>query len=312
MATRRRATTKRKRLHCGSRSAAHRADKKEGEARRAVEFIGVTAPPRPSPLRDFSQLEGHEFTRTETGWQRCHGPDEFGDFLEEEASRRDWFFDAVTRKGKTSRMKRRAATPIEVLTVTFAPWLSDWVAAELAAGRYPRPRLAKIRNAWMTKAAARLEPERYVLGVAVHVDTDDIHFDLPLSRQSGNGERRGAPGLGLVGPWSVGADRQARCGAQLSREKRAQLSRNVAIFQGRSGPGAVPLDVELARALDESAGEILGEDLAPFIRAYAASVPDLERAHARADLAALDAARSKLAPRCVAPPAAPPPPSIPL
>jgi hypothetical protein len=56
------------------------------------------------------------------------------------------------RKGQAVEMKRTVATPIEILTTSFSPWLSDWTEEEIAAKRDPRQKLAAMRNRWLEVA----------------------------------------------------------------------------------------------------------------------------------------------------------------
>jgi hypothetical protein len=285
--------SRRQRRHPDSRSRSHQEDKRQGEARRQTRWVPVSAPQHPSPRRSFGQLEGHEYRFDGEHWWRCNLPEEFADYLEREARKRDFYRSRTRRNGVEVDM-RRPATPLENLTTTFAPWLSDWTAAEIAAKRDPRTRLAAIRNGWLEAVEAKLSAHRYILGYALHADTDDLHFDLILSRQDGLGVRIGQTGLRLAGPWCVGVDRQLRAGAQINGEKRSQLRRSVANFRHRYGGDAVPLDVQLARALDAAAEQVLGDELTPYREAYARRVPELERQHAAAELAALKAAETAL------------------
>lgn len=296
MGTFTRARSSRQRRHPASRSESHRRDKKEAEARGESLVVRVPAPAHPCADRPFVAmgLEGHEFTFDGARWSRCEGPEEFADHLELEGERRASFVDETRRRGVAVKMKRKVGTPIEVLTTTFPPWVSEWVAAELRSGRDPRPQLARIRSAWMGKVMDRLQGERFLLGYAFHADTDDLHFDVCVSRQDGKGGRIGAAGLGLVGPWCVGVDRQLRAGAEIAPLKRSQLSRSVANFRRREGASAVPLDVQFARDLDSAADDVIGPALSLFKTAYAKQVPFLEQQHAQASLDALDAARDQI------------------
>lgn len=258
--------------------------------------VRVPAPAHPRADRPFMAmgLEGHEFTYDGTRWSRCHKPEEFADYLETESHRRSFFVDETQRRGVAVKMKRKVGTPIEVLTTTFPPWLSEWVAAELRAGRDPRPQLAKLRSTWIGMVMERLHGERFLLGFAFHADTDDLHFDVCVSRQDGKGGRIGEAGLGLVGPWCVGVDRQLQAGADIAPLKRSQLSRSVGNFRRREGADAVPLDVQFARDLDGAADDVIGPALSLFKTAYARQVPALERQHAQAALDALDCARDQI------------------
>lgn len=300
MATFTRARTSRQRYHSASRSTSHQQDKQRGEIRQKKAFVLVKAPARPSPVRDFSPyLTGHEFRRTADGWERCQGAEEYGAYLDAEAERRSWFIDQTTRHGKPCRMRRRVGTPVELVTVTFPPWLSAWAHDQLRTGdvRATKAKLAQIRNRTAANACGMFERNRFVLGVAVHVDTSDIHLDYALSRQDGRGGRLGdGAALALVGPWAVGCERQVRAGATISATKRKRLARSILGFRRRHGEDAVPLDVRLARDLDAVALDVVGPELVPYIRGYAAQVPQLERAHQRAALEALAAARAKIAP----------------
>lgn len=293
------AKTKAQFRHPGSRSVSHQRDKEQGEARRETAWLGVDAPTRPSPRRSFPGLEGHEYRHDGQHWQRCPGAEEFADYLEEEGKRRAWYMSRTTRKGAVIDMRRPVDSPLVFLTTTLAPWESDWLAAEIVAGRDPRPKLALIRNQWLTAAQQALKGQRHLLGYAFHCDTDDPHFDLILSRQDGEGGRIGKPGLLLTGPWTVGVDRQVRSGAIIHAEKRNQLRRAVGNFRHRYGQDAVPLDITLARALDTAADDVLGDELRPFREAYARRVPELERKHAVAQLEVVEAAKERLLQRTV-------------
>lgn len=293
MPTYTRPRTKRQLRHPASRSRSHQLDKTQGEARKANSWIGVDTPERPSPKRNFQGLGGHEYILDGKVWKRCQGPEELADYLEREAENRCWFMSETQRKGVPVAMKRRVP-PLETLTTSFAPWLSDWTAAEMAAGRDPRPKLGTIRTLWLQAAMRALSGARHLLAYAFHSDTDDLHFDLCLSRQDGAGGRIGEAGLRLVGPWCTSVDRQLRSGAKIRPEKANQLRRSVANFRHRYGPEAKPLDVLFARSLDDAADQVLGPELQPYIAAYAKQVPELERKHATARLAVLEAAKAKL------------------
>ena len=294
MSTHTKPKTRRQLRHPGSRSKSHGLDKQEGEKRKETSFIGVDAPQRPSSERSFSGLTGHEFIREGNAWRRCDDPEELANYLEKENKRRSWFMDTTQRKGVAVEMLRRVKAALEVLTVTFSPWLNDWTEAELKAQRDPRKALAQIRNRLTEAAQKVLSGERHLLAVAVHCDTADIHIDLVASRYSGDGERIGENGLGLCGPWVVGCDRQMRAGAEISAEKRNQMRRAVANHRRRHGEGAIPLDVQLARELDQAAAEVIGPELQPYREAYARKVPELERAHKRAQLSIVQDVEEKL------------------
>lgn len=293
--------------HPASRSKSHQRDKREGEARQKTAWIGVEAPCHPSPERSFGPLQGHEYIHENGQWQRCTDPEAFANYLEGEARRRGWFMDTTQRKGVPVAMKRTVAAPLDILTVTFPPWLSDWTAEEIAAQRDPRPKLAAARNHWLAGVQTLLTGMRHLLGFACHMDTDDPHFDLALSRQDGAGGRIGEAGLGLAGPWTVGVDRQLRAHAEIDPDKRRQMQRNVAKYRQRYGQEAIPLDVALARAFDAAAVETIGPELLRFREAYAARVPELERQHTLAKLAALQAAEGKLRENLAPEPTAPAP-----
>lgn len=293
MSTHTKARNKRQHRHPASRCKRHGLDKAQGEARRETAWLGVDAPPRPSPKRAFPGLDGHEYRHDGQTWQRCTGPEEFADYLEAEAKRRSHYMSRTVRKGVEVDMRRPVKTPMEVQTTTLAPWTSDWLAAELAAGRDPRRQLIAIRNQWLAAAQQALAGQRYLLGYAWHCDTDDPHFDLCLSRQDGLGGRIGTPGLRLVGPWCVGVNRQVRVGATVHAEKRNGLKRAVANFRHRYGE-IKPLDITLALALDAAADAVLGEELRPYREAYARRVPELERQHTAAQMTVLKSAEDKL------------------
>jgi hypothetical protein len=298
MSTHIRAKTDRQLEHSGSRGQSHLRDKAEGERRRRVKSLCYPAAQHPTEDRPFHEyIDGHEQKRDpDTGtWTRCVNPEEYPKYLLAQSRDRSRFKDGTIRKGKPISMLRKAATPIEILVTTFPPWLSNWALAEFKAKRDARPFLAKIRNCWIPRAISRLAGIRYLIGYSFHCDTDDLHFDLAVSRQDGKGGRIGRAGLGLVGPWATATDRQVRACAIISSNKASRLSRDVANFRHRYGDGSVPLDVTLARDLDEAADNVLRAQLKPWKEAYAAKVPELERAHIAAELSAIDTVRAKIA-----------------
>lgn len=156
MSTRSLLRTKRQRRHPASRSKSHRLDKLQGEARQRTVWVGLDAPERPNQSRSFPGLDGHEYLFDGAMWTRCDGPEDFADHVEEQSDLRSWYKKQTTRNGVPVDMKRRVDAPLEVLTTTFEPALSDWTAAEIAAGRNPRPKLAAIRNLWLRGVQACL------------------------------------------------------------------------------------------------------------------------------------------------------------
>lgn len=289
--------TKRQLRHMDSLSHTHKLDKAAGERRSATRHIRVESGPSPSPKRSFpEELTGHAFMFNPAGdgWRRCSRPEEYADFVEKEHESRGFYVDTVIRDGRPRRMRRQAARPLQYLTVTFPPWASDWLEESFRANRNPLPSLARIRGDWLARTLPRVAERRFLVGLAFHADTDDPHFDLCCSRQDGSGARIGEPGLGLVGSWCVGVDRQIRCGAPVSFEKRDKFERDMANFARRYGHDAVPLDLQIARDFDAAVDKELGQEIEPFKRAYAARVPELSRAHLERELAVLDRARAKI------------------
>ncbi len=294
MSTFTKAKTRAQLRHPGSRDPSHQKDKLEGERRRQLEYIPVPAALRPSPERSFPGLVGHEYRYDGCKWERCVDPKEFGDYLEEQAKLRNWYKKWTTRKGVPVEMRRSVKAPIEVLTTTFSPWLSDYISHQIASGSDPKPQLAQIRNKWIGGVLRMMANSRYVLGYAFHSDTSDGHLDVVCSRQSPDGDRIGKSGLGLGGPWLTATDRQIRSGGVISRDKARKYEQSMLNFRRREGAESLPLDVRLARSLDAAADTVLGETLVPYREAYARSIPALERGHRAARLAELDYARSRL------------------
>jgi len=278
--------------HPASRSESHIQDKGEGEARRQITFVPVKTPATPSPKRNFAALglEGHEFIRQGNEWHPCKGREKFADYLVAEARTRSWYISETTRNGRQVQMKRRVEAPIKVLTTTFSPWLSEWTYQNLSLGEVVIERLRLIRNRWLAAAMKLVDGLAYVLGFSFHADTSNPHFDLCLSRQDGEGGRIGRAGLGLMGPWAVGVERQVRAGAEISPEKWAQAERSADNF-ARRYPGHAPLDIEFAKRLDIASAEVLGGELEVYRIEYARMVPILEQQHAAAKQATLDQAR---------------------
>jgi len=310
MSTFSRPRSRRQLRHPGARSASHQADKAAAEARRELTPVFVPAARLPSPERPFTDLGllGHEFLLEGDEWRKCADPEDFSDSLESRAKALAWFYQQTTRRGKPARMRRKTPTPIEIVTVTFPPWLSDWALARLRSGDDPRASLAAIRTEWLEATMTVMAGKRHLIGYAFHSDTSDLHFDLVVSRQDGEGGRIGDAGLGLAGPWTVGVDRQLRADASIASDKKRRFAHNIAKFRERKGAEAIPLDVLLARALDNAAANVLGEELTPFIKTYAASVPRLEREHRKAALEVLDRARR----RVLGDPSQPEPPEVEL
>lgn len=232
MSTYTRAKTRRQQRHPASRSRSHKADKAGAERRKAVEFLPIPAPQYSVAGPTFEQLgmSGYELIYDGFRWHGCADPEAFGDYLEAESRRRNWFFDVVKRGEKRARMRRKTATPIEVLTTPFCPGMRAWCAAELERGADPRWHLSAVRNRWLQTVVPMLESQRFLLGMACHYDTPTPHVEVICSRQSGVGERIGRAGLGLVGPWVVSVDRQLRFGAAISEIKRERLAKDFANF----------------------------------------------------------------------------------
>ncbi len=285
-----RTKTRRQREHSGSRSRTHREDQAAGEVRRQFRTFSVPASPSPSPKRDFGDLEGFELIRCEGGtWRRCEDPEEFGAFLNAEARARTSYKAVVSRHGHPESITRHDPTPIHIHTVVWHPAVSDWVAAEIKAGGDPKPAMREMLRRYIPSILKQFKGCRHVLGLAVHI-TDDPHLDICVSRQGPNG-RIGRAGLHHAGPWLVGVDRQLRAGATVNPRKRHQYDRAMANFGRRYGIDAVPFDFALTRAFDHVAGTVLGDQLQPFMTAFADRVPAIERAHARAALLELERAR---------------------
>ena len=147
-------------------------------------------PQRPSPKRSFAGLEGHEYIHENGQWRRCQDAEEFANYIEKENRRRSWFVDKTTRKGQPVEMLRRVKAALEILTVTFAPWLSDWTAVQLTAKKDPRARLAAVRTKWLTETQGIFSGEQYVLGYPRH--------HCPLSTPSGTTAQRRRAALVLT------------------------------------------------------------------------------------------------------------------
>jgi hypothetical protein len=189
---------------------------------------------------------------------------------------------------------RYIKTPIKVHTVSAHPAVSDYFAKAIAAGDDVQDTFRTVVRQFVSKAKEMFAGRRYLLAIAAHTDTSDLHVDLVVSTNCPEGGKLSG-GLGQVGPWCVAVDRQIASRAQINPRKLAQYKRSVANFRHRYGEEAKPFDVRLARAFDEAAGAILGQQLQSHIEAYAASVPAMERAHAQAALDELDRARTVLA-----------------
>ena len=282
-------------LHVGSRSASHERDKAKGDARRKYKFFSVETEERPSPTRDFKGLTGVEgIADPMTGrWTLCKDKDELGKHLVRESVARSRYKALTTRRGQPEMMTRIDPNPLTVHTASFHPAHCDLIADLIALGMDGQNIVHRIFAKYLSRAVLLFVDRRFVLGGALHVDTDDIHADLVVSR-NGPDYRLGKAGLGLVGSWCVAVDRQLRAGAKINAQKRAQFDRSMANFRRREGADAIPLDIQLARTMDAAAGEVLGDKATPYVTRYAASVPELERKHTLAALRELDAAREKL------------------
>lgn len=277
--------SKRAKRHPGARGKTHMLDKLAFESRQTIAYMPVPMTPGPSPKRDLSRLQSWECCRKDSPkWVRCEGPEELGDFIEAESKRRNWFIDDVKRNGKLTKMRRRVAVPISDLIVTFAPWVSEYLNRELDENRDPRPQLRRAVIRWMGSVDSIFAGKRHWIATAAHMDSDDGHIDVILSRTDGMGGRIGPPGLSLSGPWTTGVHRQIKAGAEIAPEKMQRFKANMATHEARYGKGSVPLDIALVDAMDEAfAIEMPG--VKPFMEAYARNVPNLERQHRTAALA---------------------------
>ena len=280
--------------HVGSRSASHKRDKAQGDARRECMFVAVETETRPSRERTFPGATGLEAIRDpETGlWSVCEDPNDLGDYLVKESAARAHFHAMTRRHGHPETMSRHDPNPLTVHTTSWHPAVSDMLSDLLARGAGCEIH-KKIFAKWAARVPALFAGKRYLLAVALHLDTGDGHMDTVVAR-NGPGGRIGKSGLGLVGSWCVAVDRQLRSGTTINCQKRSQFDRSIANFHRREGAEAIPFDIQLARLMDTVCDEVLGADLAPYVQRYAQEIPKLERAHTLAALRELDAARAKL------------------
>jgi|GEM_PF-2481957 len=281
--------------HAGSRSNDHKQDKAEGEARRQITFISVKTEPRPSPQRNFPGVDAVEVIADPNSerWFTCKEPDEFGDYLTLQTKLLSRFYAKTLRHGEEEWMARSDPSLLKIHTVSFHPAHSQLIADLLSIDADARHLPRQIFEKFIAAAAELFRNKRNTIGAALHVDTDDLHVDVVVSRNGPQG-RIGKAGLGMVGAWCTTLDRQLRSNARISRQKRAQFDRSLANFRHREGNDAVPFDVQLARAFDAAAEEVLGAKLKPYLEQYAADVPALEEAHLKAELAQLKSACDKI------------------
>lgn len=288
------AKSKRQQAHTSPRSKVHKLDRELGKLRRQAEWSAYEAPTYPSPTRDFGNLQSQEFKYRDGELIPCDDPEDYANYAMSEAVKHSWYKKETVRKGVPVMMKRTAGTPVEIVTTTAEPALSDFIAAQVSAGRDPSSIVDKIQFRWLFRVLPRVSSNRKMLGMSRHADTDDLHWDLLLSRQDGIGGRVGETALRLTGPWATATDRQVRCGAKISSDKKQKLAMSVANFRARYGANEVPFDVFLARSLDDATTEVLGNLITPYREAYARRVPDLERAHTKAKLDALERAHKRV------------------
>lgn len=282
-------------LHVGSRSASHERDKAKGDARRQYKFLAVETETRPSRERSFPRVTGVEAIHNlETGrWSLCKGPDDLGTHLVRESASRARYQAWTKRNGHPELMSRVDPAPLSVHTTSLHPAACDLIADILVGDQGGQDLPQRIFAKFVDRARHLFTDRRYLIGAALHADTDDLHIDLVTAR-NGHAGRLGKAGLGLVGSWCVAVDRQLRAGAKINALKKAQFDRSLANFRRREGADAIPLDILLARTMDAVSAEVLGDQLQPYIARYAQVVPRLEREHTVAALRELDAARQKL------------------
>ena len=280
-------------LHCGSRSASHAHDKEQGDARREKVYIAVEAESRPSPHREFRALAGFEVIRNPDGtWRMCKADDELGEHLLRESAARAHFREWATRRGRREMMSRIDKHPLSIHTASYHPAVSDLVAARIARGEDGAILVKSIAARFAKKAIPIFEGKRYILGMALHADCDDLHIDTAVARNGPFGRYGG--GLGLVGPWTCGVHRQVKAGAKINPVKRAMFEANLAKFRQKHGAATVPLDIMLADAIDLVSAKVMGIELQLYMKEWAEKVPDAEKAHVIATLTELDRARGKL------------------
>ena len=157
-------STSRQLRHPGARSRDHGIDKIEGERRKETTWLPIPAAnygtERNHGLESYEYILDHAARKL----RRCKGPEEFSDFVEAEAAKRNWFNDLVPREGHTTpqKMRRKVKKPIARLTTTFTPWLSDWAYwSKISVD--PTPDLKRIRTAFINTTVKLLDRERHVL-----------------------------------------------------------------------------------------------------------------------------------------------------
>lgn len=297
MSTYTKANSRRQFRHSDSSSDSHKEDMRQARARRETTFVPIEAAKSEEKKQSLEEmgLRGSERIHRAGRKQPCTVPEEFADYIEHEAKERGWAYCERMKRGKKVTIRRVVESPIEVLTVTAEPALNEYIWSQLRAGHDMSAVTTRVWFRFLELAKHFLVGgrQRYVIGDAIHCDTAHWHGDLVVSRQE-DGIRVGDAGLGLCGPWVTAVDRQMRVGAKISPGKRKNFDRSAREYLRRYGAGTRPLDVLLARSLDQAATEVIGEALIPFRHAYAARVPALEAAHAQRTVQALEKAKEKI------------------
>lgn len=287
--------SKHKLRHPGARGKYHAEDKRQADARRGIFVVLPAAAKDNRPSLESRGMRSSERIHR-GGWiTECQGEEEFGNYIEHEAGERNWAYCERSKRGKIVTERILTPTAVEILVVPFAPWVTAFIEAKLAAGEDANTLALKIWALFCTYAKVLLvgDHERYFLGEALHMDTANAHGDLVLSRQE-DGMRVGRAGLALGGPWLVGTDRQLRAGATISPKKQKHFDQDIQKHFRRHGRNSRPFDILLARALDRAADEVIGPELVRYRTAYAASVPAREQRAIDTKLARLEAAKAAL------------------
>lgn len=307
--------------HAVADSATHAEDVEQAGRRRQVQWIPIEIPTEDGHVHCPKLGRGWQFILRQEDEGRGIVPadeEEFVAHLTAEADARSHYYAPMADKKTGTRLVRRKKdNPVEQLAVCLPPWSSALLREMAADGQ------ADGVRSFLNRAAYRLVDEfeghthRRVLGIAVHCDTQCIHFHLQFSRVGtpadgpvragaldaayggqapvGRNYLLGSRALGTIGAATCAGLNMMLVGAVLpeSAEYRRIQHSAFAFAQRR---GITPIDWLLWRMADElfraafGAGPRLGQLVAAYRRAsLQRRLVALERVKARvtAEVAAL-------------------------
>lgn len=300
--------------HAVADSATHAEDVKLAAQRRQVTWIPVEVPTEDGHIHCAALGKGWQFILRQDEVGRGVVPADEAEFVEhlttEAKARSHYYAPMADKKSGVRLVRRKKANAVEQIAVCLPPWSSDLLREMAAAGQVDGVRT------YLNQTASRLVDEferhthRRVLGIAVHCDSQCLHFHLQFTRvgtaadgqsnpavldpvysqkfPAGHNYLLGQRALGSIGAATCASLNMLLVGAIMPQtEEYRRIQHSAFAFEQRRG--IAPIDWLLWRMADELFRAAFGTNprLGQLVAAY-------RRASAQRRVAALEAIKAKV------------------